>query len=293
VQALEPTVAEQCRRLVDAVVGRTLVDGALDYSQLVPVEVMAHLFGVPAELGPQFRGWVDGIIKDGLADIEIARTATRAAQAYFAEQLAARRERPADDLITTVLHAEAEEEDGTTRPFTEKERIGALMVLLIGGIDTTWSLLGASLLYLATHPDDLQRLVAGPDLLPTAIEEFLRYYSPVTIARVVNEDTEIAGCPVAGGRRVLISFSSANRDEARFERAEEVVLDREHNRHMTFGVGVHRCLGSNLARMELRVALAAWLERIPRFELAVDESEIEWSVGPVRGPKSVPLRILA
>ena len=213
-------------------------------------------------------------------------------QAFFAEQLQRRAEAPTDDLITMILNAETEEPDGTRRPFTQKERVGALLVVLIGGIDTTWSLLGASLMYLGTHPEDLRRLVEEPDLLPSAVEELLRYFSPVTIARVINEDTEVAGCPVAGGKRILLSYSSANRDERQFERADEVVLDREHNRHMTFGVGIHRCLGSNLARMELLVGLRAWLNAFPRFELAVAESEIQWSLGPVRGPRQVPLRLL-
>jgi cytochrome P450 len=163
---------------------------------------------------------------------------------------------------------------------------------MLGGIDTTWSTLGSSLYHLGTHPEHLASLVERPELIPNAIEEFLRFYTPVTIARVITEDAEIAGCPVKGGERVLLSYPSANRDPDAFDDPDEVVLDREHNRHMAFGVGVHRCLGSNLARMELKVSLETWLERYPRFELAVAPSEVTWSVGPVRGPRKVPLRIL-
>lgn len=292
VAALEPFVVDVANRLLDDLAGRELVDGALDYSQLVPVEIMGHLFGVSPELGPQFRTWVDGMLKEGQVDLEIARKANREIQAFFANQLQLRRETPTDDLVTMVLNAEARLEDGSTRPFSERERIGALFVLMLGGIDTTWSSLGASLYHLGTHPDHLATLVERPELIPAAIEEFLRFYAPVTIARVITTDAQIAGCPVEAGQRLLLSFPSANRDEAVFDRPDEVVLDREHNRHLAFGVGVHRCLGSNLARMELRVALQAWLERFPRFELAVDPAEITWSVGPVRGPRSVPLRIL-
>ena len=135
--------------------------------------------------------------------------------------------------------------------------------------------------------------MAEPDLVPTAVEEFLRFYAPVTIARVITYDADIAGCPVDAGKRLLLSYPSANRDPDHFERPDEVILDRENNRHMAFGVGIHRCLGSNLARMELVVALRLWLQRFPRFELAVDPSEIVWTVGPVRGPRRVPLRLLS
>jgi cytochrome P450 len=292
VAALEPWVASVCERLLDDIAGRELVDGALDYAQIVPVEVMGRLFGVSTEMGPQFRAWVDGMLKDGQVDLDIARKANREIQAYFAGQLAERRREPADDLVTMVLDAEARLEDGSTRPFTERERIGALFVLMLGGIDTTWSTLGASLYHLGTHPEDLALLVEQPELIPGAVEELLRFYSPVTIARVITDDAEVAGCPVKAGERLLLSYPSANRDPGHFERPDEVVIDRQHNRHMAFGVGVHRCLGSNLARMELQVALAAWLARFPRFELAVAPEDITWTVGPVRGPREVPLRIL-
>ena len=293
VALLEPFVVGRVNHLLDLLEGRELVDGALDYAQMVPVEVMGHLFGVSPELGPQFRAWVDAFLKEGQLDLDVARKANREIQAFFANQLNERREDPTDDLVTLVLNAEASYDDGTTRPFSERERIGALFVLMLGGIDTTWSSLGSALYHLGTHPEDLATLVDRPELIPTAIEEFLRFYSPVTIARIINDDAEVAGCPVKAGERILLSFPSANRDETRFERPDEVVIDRERNRHMAFGVGLHRCLGSNLARMELRVALEAWLARFPRFELAVDPSEIAWSVGPVRGPRSVPIRLLA
>jgi len=294
VAAIEPFIVESTARIVGDLAGRELVDGALDFAQLVPTELMIHLFGVPPEMGPQFRGWVDAMLKDGLVDLDIARKANREIQAFFAEQLNRRREHPGgDDLITMVLDGQVEDADGETRPYTERERIGILFVLMLGGIDTTWSALGASLFHLGTHPEDLARLVAEPELLPSAVEEFLRFYSPVTIARVITDDAEIGGCPVSAGERLLLSYPSANRDKDHFENPDEVVLDRENNRHVVFGVGVHRCLGSNLARLEIEVALAAWLARFPSFELAVDPSEIIWSNGPVRGPRRVPLRILA
>ena len=294
-EELEPTVLEMANRILADTAGREIVDGALEYAQLLPVEVMGYLFGVSPEIGPSFRRWVSAIVRDGLADLDVARVAAREVQEFFAAQLRDRAElgdEAPDDLVTTVLNAHVESPGGESRPFSEIERIGSLFIMMLGGIDTTWSSLGSMLLHLGTHPEDLAQLRAHRELIPSAVEEFLRLYSPVTIARYITEDAEVAGCPVSEGRRVLLSYPSANRDPEHFDRPDELVLDREDNRHMAFGVGVHRCLGSNLARMELRVGLSAWLERYPRFELAVDLEEITFSVGPVRGPRSVPLRIL-
>ncbi len=301
--ALEPLIEGMAAKLIDSlgdpqqlVDDGTPVDAALDYAQLLPVDVMLHLFGVDEEMGPKFRQWVDGILKDGLTDLELARTANREVQAYFRQQLTLRSQAPAasepPDLITRILQAETEDDDGTRRPFSERERIGGLFVLLLGGIDTTWSSMGASLYHLATHPEHREALVADPSLLPGAIEEFLRFYAPVTIARISTDDAEIAGCPVDAGHRLLFSYPSANRDPDHFDNPDEVILDRSNNRHLAFGVGVHRCLGSNLARLELLVGLRSWLAAFPNFELAVEPEEIRWSHGVVRGPKHVPIRIL-
>jgi len=280
--------------LLDGLADRDLVDGAAEFAELIPIRLMSHLFGVPPSHGLEFKGWVNGILKDGLLDVQVARDANRAAQSYFVDALRARREsgewKP--DLVSMVLDARVTEDDGSTRPLTEREQVGSLYVLMIGGIDTTWSLIGAALLHLGTHPADLARLVAEPELVPVAIEEFLRFYSPATVGRVITQDADIGGCPVDGGKRLLLSFPSANRDAERFERPDEVVLDRQQNRHIAFGVGIHRCIGSNLARMETEVALTGWLRRFPRFELAADLTEIRWSNGAVRGPHNLPLRLL-
>ena len=119
-------------------------------------------------------------------------------------------------------------------------------------VDTTWSAIGSSLWHLATHPDDAAALVARPELMDSAVEELLRADSPVTMARIVTEDTEFKGCPMHKGDKVLMNFPAANRDPAVFDRPDEVVLDRSFNRHVAFGSGIHRCAGSNLARMELK-----------------------------------------
>lgn len=166
--------------------------------------------------------------------------------------------------------------------------LGMAILTMIAGIDTTWSAIGSSLWHLATHDQDRERLVADPALMDTAVEELLRAYSPVTMARVVTEDIEFNGCPMKQGDKLLLNFPAANRDPAVFDRAGEVLFDRLENRHVAFGSGIHRCAGSNLARMELRVALEEWLARVPVFHLAED-SEVQWAGGQVRGPRQLPV----
>ena len=141
--------------------------------------------------------------------------------------------------------------------------VGSMALLLLAGIDTTWSAIGASIWHLAKTPADRERVVAEPELLPVAMEEMLRAYSPVTMARLVKGDMDWHGCPMKAEDWVLLSFPAANRDPSMFEDADQVIIDREINRHSAFGLGVHRCIGSHLARMELRVALETWLARFP------------------------------
>ena len=205
---------------------------------------------------------------------------------YFARQIAARRQRPGEDLVSFLI--EARHPNGEM--FSDRQVLGALRLLLIAGIDTTWSAIGASLWHLATHPDDRKRLVREPELIDTAIEEFLRAYAPVTMAREVVADTELSGCSMRNGEMVMLSFPAANRDPRKFADADTVRIDRTENPHVAFGLGIHRCIGSNLARMEMRIALAEWLKRIPDF--ALDRTRpMTWSEGAVRGPRLLPIVI--
>jgi cytochrome P450 len=193
---------------------------------------------------------------------------------------------PRDDLTSFLIGAEI---DGSKLP-VEQIR-GTMVLLMIAGIDTTWSAVGASLWHLAQHPEDRRRLAADPGLMNTAVEELLRAYAPVTMARLVAEDFDFHGHQLKEGDWLLLPFPAANRDPSVFENPGVVQLDRAKNRHAAFGLGRHRCLGSNLARMELRVALEEWLARYPDFELS-DPSAVTWSGGQVRGPRQLPVTIL-
>ncbi|MET0577923.1 MAG: cytochrome P450, partial [Ilumatobacteraceae bacterium] len=202
---------------------------------------------------------------------------------YLTQEIEVRKTNPGDDLISDLLHAEV---DG--QPVPDVHVLGTAALTLIAGVDTTWSSIGASLWHLATNLEDRRRLVAEPELMPTAIEELLRAYSPVTMGRIVVDDVEVAGCPMRAGDRVLLNFPAANRDPAAFEDPDTVRIDRTENRHAAFGLGIHRCAGSNLARMELRVALEEWLAAIPDFRLD-DTAEVTWAGGQVRGPRTIPV----
>jgi cytochrome P450 len=144
---------------------------------------------------------------------------------------------------------------------------------------------------LAKNPDDLARLVNEPELLPVAIEEFLRFYAPVTMARLVVDDYDFHGCPMKKDDWILLGFPAANRDPAAFKDADQFIIDREINRHAAFGLGIHRCAGSNLARLEMTIAIEEFIKRYPKFELADPES-VTWAQGQVRGPRNLPIRIL-
>jgi hypothetical protein len=243
------------------------------------------MLGFPPEDGPQFREFVEDLLEGiNLPPDERFERVSRLFN-YLEAQFTDHLEDPREDLTSYLINAEL-----YGQRLDPVHVVGTMALLLIAGIDTTWSAIGASLWHLAKTPGDRARLVADPGLLPTAMEEFLRAYAPVTMARLVKEDMRWHGADMKADDWVLLSFPAANRDPAQFDRAGEVIIDREVNRHAAFGLGIHRCVGSHLARMELRVALETWLERIPEFSLA-DPGAVTWAAGQIRGPRTLPLRV--
>lgn len=288
IDAVTPVTAGLANELIDAVIDAGEADVATDYAQHIPVRVIAQMLGIPAGDEATFTRWAVTILQEGFTNLDKAMGAVMELITYFGERSTERRAVPAgerpDDLLTLLVEAEVDGE-----PLSERHLIGSCFLLLLAGIDTTWSAIGSSLWHLAKYPEDQARLRAEPELMATAVEEFLRFYSPVTMARYVSDDIEFAGCPMRTGDKVLMTFPAGNRDPEMFEDPDRFIIDRVRNRHFAFGSGIHRCLGSNLARMELRVALQEWLRRVPTFELS-DPASVAWTGGQVRGPRRVPVR---
>ena len=281
---LEPRVRAICNELIDEFIADGQCDAAARYTKHVPVRAIAHMLGIPEKDGDLFVKWIHQILELSIKDESQLMQAVKEMSAYFADHIEQRKKHPTDDLISTLMKARGK--DG--QPLDDSHVLGSLRLLLIAGIDTTWSGIGSSLWHLAKTPADRDRLIAEPELMPTAIEEFLRAYSPVTMAREVMKETTISGCPVKPGNMVLLSFPAANRDPAVFPDADKVLIDRKENRHAAFGLGIHRCVGSNLARMEMTVAIEEWLKRIPDFKLD-PAGTVTWSEGTVRGPRQLPV----
>ena len=288
IAAWEPEVQRLCRELLDQMgpieSGETIVDAAVQYAQHIPVTVIGRMLGFPEEDHELFRGFVHNTLERINEAPESRQEAFEALDVYITAQVDDHIANPRDDLTSYLLDAEIEGNK------LEPEHVsGSIDLLLVAGIDTTWSAIGASLWHLAQSPSDRRRLVDDPDVMSAAVEEFLRAYAPVTMARLVAKDNDFHGCPMKKDDWVLLPFPAANRDPKAFEDADSFIIDRVENRHAAFGLGIHRCLGSNLARLELRVAIEEFVARFPNFELAGD---VRWSVGQIRGPRELPVRIL-
>lgn len=292
IDLLEPFAREFCHGLLDQALAKAETQGwfdlATDYTQHIPVRVIAEMLGLPPGDGDRFRTFIRYIIEE---PIERELPEEETIEYYLDAQIERHRANPKPegegDLIDHLLNVELFGE-----PLAPEHVRGTVILLLIAGIDTTWSAIGSSLWHLAQNPDHLARYRDEPELRPFAVEEFLRFYAPVTMARRVAKDHEIGGCLLNAGDWVLLPFPAANRDPEAFDRADEFIIDRQRNRHGAFGLGIHRCLGSNLARMELRTALDVFVERVDGFEL-VDPDKVRFSTGQIRGPRELPVRATA
>jgi cytochrome P450 len=281
----EPEIRKLCRDLIAEMGDVDHVDAAVQYAQHIPVNVIARMLGFPLEDSDLFRSFVHNVLEAINLTPGARIEAFQELDAYISKQVQDHIDNPREDLTDFLLKATIFDQ-----PLSPQHVTGTIILLLIAGIDTTWSAIGSSLWHLATNPVDRRRLVDNPALMPTAIEEFLRAYAPVTMARVVKEDYNFHGAEMKENDWVLLPFPAANRDPNEFPDADKVLIDREVNRHAAFGLGIHRCLGSNLARLELRVAVEEFIAAFPDFELATNE-EVKWSVGQIRGPRELPVRV--
>ena len=270
--AMEDEVAVLVNDLIDRFIDRGEVDFAAEFSVPYPSQVFLTLLGLPLEELDRFLAMKDGIIRPdhvtgspyGSAEADAhQQKVADSIYAYFNQVLDEREAAPRADLVSRFLHAEV---DG--HKLTREDILDICFLFLIAGLDTVTATLDCMFGFLSQHPEHRQQLADDPSLIPSAIEELLRWETPVQmVARASLEDTTFAGCPVHKGDSIVLMLGSANTDEAEVEDADQVRFDREVNRHIAFGGGIHRCLGSHLARMELRVALREWHRRIPEYSI--------------------------
>jgi cytochrome P450 len=247
------------------------------------------LMGLPHDDLPVFLQWRDNTVRpdvepgdfDGAARIR-DQTGHEITE-YFDRAIEARRANPDDALLSRLVHADIE-----GRPLSREELLGTCHLLILGGLDTVTATLDCSIAYLAQHPEIRRQLVQQPELTGAAVEELLRWESPVQmVARIVKEDSSIGGVEVKKGDRVTVLIGAADGDEREFPDADTVSFTRHANRHVAFGGGPHRCLGSHLARLELRVALEEFHRRIPDYRIP-DGTELVYSPG-IRQTMGLPL----
>ncbi|MDB4102961.1 cytochrome P450 [Acidimicrobiales bacterium] len=274
-----------CHELIDGFIETGQCDAAVQYSQQIPPRVIAHLIGVDPGMADQFVDWVNRLLGEAMVDPEDRLQARNELVGFITAEVHKRMEDPQEDLLTELLFMEL---DDPGAKITPEVVVGITNLLIVAGIDTTWSSIGSALWHLGTYPHDRERLVNEPEILPTAIEEFLRYYAPVTMARIAETDVEYQGVHIKPGDKVLMNFPAACHDPEQFENPDDFIIDRAKNRHIAFGSGIHRCAGSNLARLEMTTAVRIWMERIPEFSVTEGEP-MSWAGGQVRGPRVLPV----
>jgi cytochrome P450 len=270
--AMDEEVSALVNHLIDQFIDRGEVDFAKEFSIPFPSQVFITLLGLPLEELPEFLKMKDGIIRPdhvtgkgygSKASQDYQQEIADSVYDYFNMILDQREVERRDDLLSLFLDAEMEGDR-----LSREDILDICFLFLIAGLDTVTATLDCMFSFLAQHPDHRRQLVEDPSIIPNAIEEMLRWETPVMgIARVAVQDTEVGGCPVHSGDQIMIMIGSANTDEAEYPDGDVVRWDRDVNPHIAFGGGIHRCLGSHLARMELRVALREWHKRIPEYEV--------------------------
>jgi cytochrome P450 len=285
IDAMEPEIRRTCNELIDTFVERGHCDVMTDLGKPLPGAVFTSMMGLPAEEAGRFIDWNHVLIHGHADDPDNVKRPEvgRQMQAYLADLLEQRKRQRGDDLISVLLDAEIDGEK-----LTDEELLDEAYALFLGGLDTIAASIGLHFLFLATHPAHRDRLVAHPELIPSAVEELLRYESLILTGRTVTQDLEFHGVQMRKGDRVLLNSVSAGRDEDQFPAPDEVLLDRPSNRHLAFGVGPHRCVGSHLARLELRVVHECMHERVPGYRLR-EGAVVTRHASSVAGVDRVPL----
>jgi cholest-4-en-3-one 26-monooxygenase len=301
-RALHEHIVERCREIADEVAARRLaliekggepeVDFVEAIAMRLPLDVILELLGVPTDDRDQMYEWSNAVVGSEdpeYGNVDVPREAVAGAQqamfGYFAKFIAQRRVAPREDLVSLLVEARIDGE-----PLTDMQILGFCFLLAIAGNETTRNATSGAMLALIEHPEQRAQLTANRSILPTAVEELLRWVTPIIyMARTATRDIEIADQTVRKGEKVVMFYPSANRDESVFEAPFSVDFERKPNRHLTFGFGRHSCLGNDLARIELRAVLDEILSRFPKLELAGDVSRLRSNF--VGGIKAMPVRL--
>jgi cytochrome P450 len=281
----EPQIRAIVDRLLDDLDGVEEFDFIASFAAPFPHHVALDLVGVPEDEGPQMSRWVLDQLKLRGIDDDRALASGFAIRERIIRLVEEHRADPKPGTIATMLL------DATAHgePLSHDDLVGMITLVLFGGLDTTTTTLSTAMLYLLDHPDRWEALRADPDLLDTAIEEVIRWSSPIqATARMVTQDLEVAGCPMAAGDRVLLLWGSANHDERQFADPGDFVLDRSPNPHVGFGFGPHRCPGAPLAKVMLKISLAAVLERLPGLQRLTQD--IVWTPGEAKNLRELRVR---
>jgi cytochrome P450 len=293
VELLRPRITAIAEALLDDMSTRQEVDLLTAFAFPLPVTVICELLGVPVADRDQFRAWSATIVSETVSS-EVAQDHLTAMLGYFRDLLAARRREPADDLLSALISVRDDTARDDTGRLSENELLSMAWLLLVAGHETTVNLIGGGVLALLLHPGELARLRADPALLSSAVEELLRYVSPVNDAtfRWTGEPVDIGGVHIGPGEVVLVSLSGANRDPSRYADPEGLDVGRDSTGHLAFGHGIHYCLGAPLARLEAEIAFGALLERFASITLAVPASELRWRPSSlIHGLESLPVRL--
>ncbi len=282
--------------LLDRIGDRDEFDINTELAITLPMYVIADQIGVERDDFEKFKLWSEAFIihyRPPKPERELIEAAVLVveAQRYLAVRMAQRRADPKDDMISELVNATLK--DG--RPLTDHEVMSVLEQLLVAGNDTTTNGIGNGILYLAKHPEVRQRLIDNPDLVPNFVEEILRMELPVQgLVRTTTQETQLGGVKLREGQTLILGYASASRDDSKFADGDTFDLDRPNSgAHLAFGSGIHHCVGSELARVEMRIAFASFLRKFPNFELAVDEDDLEYSpVFANRSLMSLPIRVI-
>jgi cytochrome P450 len=271
VQQLAPRIQQITDELLDAMAGAAQVNLIDSFAYPLPITVICELLGVPAQRRSEFHDWSSAVVSGVLAGNEVFKAASAAMVCFLRQLIAAKRDAPADDLLSALVAVR----DGADQ-LSENELTSMAFLLLVGGHETTVNLIGNGVLALLTHPEQLALLQTQPDRLGAAIEELLRFDGPLQVAtlRLTTEPIVLGGVTIPAGEIVLPGLLAANRDSACSPEPDTLDITRMHNPHLAFGHGIHHCLGAPLARLEGRIALGSLFTRFPRLRLAAPPEEL-------------------